>query len=243
MADYIDSCSQYMHYVCHPNPTLDCANWASEFTNWSAFQVFLYAFMGIVWVIAAVINESDYTAMANNFLKGLIIAYVIGHTGWFVVVRKDGLCHPATCLIMGGFYFVWGLQWLDSATNGAIFAHKFDATMQKLEKRLGMNLHPAKADELGEYGETLREIMYACYAVALLYMGVSAAMMYLDRGSRHRGLEMDDFADGEEGGFNHRVAGPTTIATESELVPLTQREDDEETGKAEHSCCQFHCVC
>lgn len=188
MGEYCDSCNEYMDIVAHPEPHFDCGDWADQFANWSAVQVWVYAIVGLVWIIYGIAHGCNCVGhMFAHFAVGLLIAYFFAHLGWFIVVRQEGCIHPIVCLIFGIIYILHGLNWLAYAIDGHYRVH------------YGLHYAPAEGQHWSDSTSVLlRQILYAVYAITLLYMGVSASMMFIS-GQASRGLEMEDFDERPRG--------------------------------------------
>jgi len=197
--DYCNSCQEYMAYVQAPRPDFDCSDWGEQFANWSALQVWLYVVIGLIWILWGVYEGCDCLGhMFSHFAVGVLIAYIFAHFGWFIVVRQGGCCHPIVCVIFGIFYFIHGLNWASYAINGNFHTRYF------------LHYSPSEAHAFGSEGELLRRILYGVYAVALLYMGVSACMICISGqagqgGYDSRGVELEDLetpsTDGRRGKY------------------------------------------
>lgn len=189
MEDYTDSCSWFINIVAKPQPR--CTSyWADEFAHWSGFQVTLYLLIGLVWVGVGVSQDEEIGPMVSHFAVGLLIAFFLGHLGFFIIVCEDGCCHPVVCFFFGVFYLFLGFEWATFAWNGK--AH-FDTHLHYTPFT-----DPAR---LGEKGEIARKVLYGIYAFSLIYMGVSACMVFFNgRGGYHgndreRGIELEEASE------------------------------------------------
>jgi len=220
MADYCDSCRDYMEYIQHPLPDFHCDDWNEQFSNWSAVQFWVYVVAGILWILVGVWYSCHCVGtMAAHFCVGVLVAYIQAHFGWYIIVFKGGCCHPAVCAVFGILYLLHGINW----AVFAIFGHFHINT--------GLHYTPAMADQWGWHGHLIRRILYGIYAIALIYMGVAAIMICASgqagAGYGSREVELDDLesastTDRPRGRVtNGRVTKVTTVTEEE--VPLTDR--------------------
>lgn len=209
MADeYCDSCNEYMDIVSHPEPHFDCDHWASQFANWSAIQVWVYAIIGLIWILYGAMNNCNCLGhMFSHFAVGLLIAYAFAHLGWFIVVREHGCIHPIICAVFGVFYVLHGLNWVQFALNGQ-YAYKY-----------GLHYSPAESRQWRDNNSVLmRQVLYGIYAVTLIYMGVAGIMLFVS-GQKSRSLEMDDFGSSSDEEQPRR-------SRRKEMRPLSSRDVD-----------------
>jgi len=172
LQEWVNTCNEYIQYVLKPFSRMsfkqmwscnqsDLEGW---FQTWSVVQFWWSVIINIAaCILFIVLSDKEKGAGISNAVGGIITAYLWAHLGWFSVVKKGGCCcciivcmsqAPILLLLFGLWLILWGIMVI---LNAIKYIDYFDG-----------------------WG-FIYVILYASYAIPLLYMGVAMLKIWSNK--------------------------------------------------------------
>jgi len=165
MGDYCNSLTGYWDLIRQFNlPFAEMLKLSGDgpslFTEWSITHLLLYVIVAVIWSILVIVNGAPVVDVMIGLLLGLVIAYLLSHLGWFIIVVNNGCCHPIVSALLGIIFIFWGIHYVAYGIRGK---GAFDSPH--------LYTHDG---EVSSVIYLIRIVLFVLYGISLIYMGISA---------------------------------------------------------------------